>query len=97
MDMFANMFGAVTSIAVVIERLVQFLVKPAVPAKFTKAVPYVAVALGVLTAFGLNLDLLSPFLGQAGITPAVDWAGKALTGLLMGGGSNLIHDLWPGD
>ncbi|MFW6098010.1 MAG: hypothetical protein ACOC9Z_08030, partial [Chloroflexota bacterium] len=31
-----------------------------------------------------------------GLQPFVPWAGYVLTGLLIGGGANLIHDVWPG-
>lgn len=88
--------GAGIFIALVIERLVELLVKPALPEQAQPAVPYVAAGLGLLAAFGFSIDLITPTLAQFGITPSVSWAGKVVTGLLVGGGSNLLHDLWPG-
>jgi hypothetical protein len=88
--------GAGMFMALVIERLVELLIKPALPEKAKPAVPYIASVLGLLAAFGFSIDLITPTLAQFGITPAVDWAGKVVTGLLVGGGSNLLHDLWPG-
>jgi hypothetical protein len=88
--------GAGIFLAIVLERLVELLVKPPLPESLRPAVPYVSAGLGLLIAFGFNIDLVSPTLAQFDVKPAVSWAGRVVTGLLIGGGSNLIHDLWAG-
>ena len=88
-------FGAGVFIALVIERLVELLIKPVLPESAKVAVPYIAGVLGLLAAFGFSIDLITPTLAQFDIVPSVSWAGKVVTGLLVGGGSNLLHDLWP--
>jgi len=87
--------GAGVFMALVLERLVELLVKPALPEAAKPAVPYISAVAGLLLAFGFAIDLITPTLAQFGVVPAVDWAGKVVTGLLLGGGSNLVHDLWP--
>lgn len=88
--------GAGFFMALALERLVELFIKPAVPAQYKVIVPYAALVLGVLAAFGFNIDLITPTLEGFGIEPAVSWAGLLVSGLLIGGGSNLLHDLWPG-
>lgn len=95
MDAFGNMLAAVTSLAVVLERLIEYLIKPPIPEQYHKYIPYLAAALGLGVAFGFSLDLITPLLAQFDIVPAVGWMGEVVTGLLIGGGSNLLHDLWP--
>jgi hypothetical protein len=80
-------------LAVVLERLVELLVKPKFPQGVAWLIPYIAVVAGLLVAFGFNLDVIEPTLAELGIVPAVSWAGTLLTGLIIGGGSNLVHDL----
>jgi len=55
------------------------------------ALMYCAAALGIVAAFSYSLDLFA-LAGQ----PASVF-GKVLTGVAIGGGANLIHDLTPGD
>lgn len=95
MDAFGNMLAAVTSLAVVLERLVEYLVKPPLPEKYYPFIPYLAAFAGLGIAFGFSLDLITPLLAQFEVVPAVDQMGEVVTGLLIGGGSNLLHDLWP--
>lgn len=88
--------GAALFVALVLERLVELLVNPALPESLAPLKPYIAAVLGLLFAFGFNIDLVVPTLAEFDVTPAVGWAGRLVTGLVLGGGSNLIHDLWPG-
>lgn len=97
MDTAVSVLGAALFMALVLERLIELLVKPSLPENLAPAVPYIAAVLGLLVAFGFAIDLITPTLEQFGVTPAVSWAGKVITGLILGGGSNLIHDLWPGE
>ncbi len=96
METVAAAFGAAVFMAVIIERVIEYLVKPPLPEKYHKVIPYVSAGLGVLVAFGIGLDVVSPVLETFGIIPRIDWIGEFFTGLLFGGGANLIHDIWPG-
>jgi hypothetical protein len=49
----------------------------------------VSIIIGELLAFGFGAD----FLTQLGIPSAIPPIGVALTGLLLGRGSNFVHDL----
>lgn len=93
----ASTIATALFLALVLEKLIEMLVKPALPEQYSAYTIYVSAVLGVLFAYGLNVDLVTPTLEQAGITPALDWVGKLITGLVLAGGSNLIHDLWPSE
>ena len=82
-------------LALVLERLFELYVKPPIPERFKWVVPYLAGLAGLGLAFVFSIDLMTPVLEAAGITPAADWLGRVLTGLAIGGGSNLVHELWP--
>ena len=88
--------GAALFMALVLERLIELLVKPPLPEHLAPIVPYISAALGLVAALAFGIDLVTPTLEGFGVVPAVSWAGKVITGLVLGGGSNLIHDLWPG-
>jgi len=91
-----EVLGAGVFMALALERVVELLLKPRLPERFTGVIPYVASGLGLLAAFGFAIALVPPTLAQFSVTPAVPWAGTLLTGLLLGGGSNFLHDIWPG-
>lgn len=59
--------------------------------KFANYQKYIAVALGLIVSFGFNVDLLVDWFG---LSSSVPYLGTALTGVLLGRGSNFIHDLW---
>ncbi len=40
------------------------------------------------------MDLFAGLAAAAGLTPAA-WFTRALTAVVVAGGSNLLHDLWP--
>ena len=95
-------------VALVIERLLEVFGSPIYSAieKFLTGevsenqpyMVYVGLVLGLLLAYAFSIDAITPTLESLGQTfPAnAGWAGWVVTGLVMGGGSNLIHDLWPG-
>ena len=107
-----NTVAAAVSIAafmaLVIERLLETFGSPIYSAiqKFFTGEPggsqpymvYAGLALGLLSAYVFSIDAITPTLASLGQTlPAnAGWAGWVFTGLVIGGGSNLIHDLWPG-
>lgn len=55
--------------------------------------PWITAAVGVLLAFGFQLAAFTEVLGMAPIHPMVDYV---LTGFVLGGGSNYLHDLLEG-
>lgn len=79
-----------TVAAVVVERIVEFFVKPRLPEKYKGWTVYVAIALGLLLSINYNLDAMVPLGFSAGIT----WLGKILTGVVIGGGTAFVHDLF---
>ena len=81
---------ALIAVAFVVERFVEHLV--ATPLKEKAAgwawvIPYIALVLGILAAFGfrLNLPAALEWGGEA-------WAGMLFTGVLVGFGSNFVSD-----
>ena len=82
-----------------LERIMEVFVTPVVPEQYQKYTIYGTLALGILGAVAFGLDAVTPTLESMGWDPTgamTDWAGTLLTGVIIGGGSNLIHDLWPG-
>jgi len=53
---------------------------------------YVSFLTGAGFSFLFQIDLVSQMIPT---TPLIPWAGMFLTALIVGGGSNLLHDLWP--
>jgi len=93
-------------LAGVLERLVQILVKPVVAgiakvisgdiaATGSGMIPIIAGGLGVGIAFAFNIDLIGPTLESFGHASPTTDAGLLLTGFIIGGGSHLVHDIWP--
>ena len=88
-------------LALVVERVMQFVIRPLLEAALGKEnetigkiLPYVAAVVGGLISYGFGLDLFAGMATAAGLEPAV-WLTKLLTALVVAGGSNLLHDLWP--
>ena len=93
----AGVFAFATLLAFILERLVEKFVKPPLARTgWDEAAAYAALALGVVFSWSFGVDLLTPLATAVGLSPFVPWAGYLLTGLLVGGGGNLIHDAWPG-
>jgi hypothetical protein len=57
--------------------------------KDAKPLKYIAAVVGVWFSFSYSLDLIAAMLGVA---PDPPWIGILLTGLMLGRGSNYIHD-----
>lgn len=83
-------------LALLVERLVELLIKPVMPIAGQKYIPHTAVITGALIALAFGVDLITPLAGGLGLAVPYPVAGAALTGVVIGGGSNLLHDLWPG-
>ncbi len=111
MNELSGAFGAVAGVlslavflALTVERVVEFVLRPLIenlmkaagkdPAKASLFLPYVAAVMGGLVSWGFGLDLFAPLAAGVGLEPAA-WATRLLTALVVAGGSNLLHDLWP--
>ena len=95
-------------LALVVERVIEFVVKPLIhngvkatgqteeeaAAKTALIIPYVAWLFGAALAWGFGLDLFAGMAAAVGLEPAPLFT-QALTAIVVGGGSNLMHDLWP--
>ena len=91
-----------TFLATINERLGEKFIKPLlgkIGSGETNASQYTAhtaLVTGALIAVLFGIDLFTPIADALGITMNAEWAGMALTAVLVGGGSNFIHDVWPG-
>lgn len=91
-------------LALVVERIIQFVVRPLIenavklwggdPEQVGLVLPYVAAVMGFAISYGFGLDLFAAMADAAGLAPA-SWLTMGLTALVVAGGSNLLHDLWP--
>jgi hypothetical protein len=87
-------------LALTVERLIEWFLKP-VLAKIqdetyrTLATRLITLVLGGIVAFGFGLDLLTPLVTAAGVVPQWPVLGPIVTAIVVGGGSTLLHDLWP--
>ena len=100
----ATVLGLAFFLALVVERVIEFVVRPLIEAaakaagwdveRVSVALPYVSALLGAAVAWGFGLDLFAELAAAAGLAPAV-WFTRALTAIVVAGGSNLLHDLWP--
>lgn len=100
----ASVLAIAFFLALVVERIIQFVVRPLIE-NAVKAMgrdledaglvlPYIAAVMGGALSFGFGLDLFAGMAQAAGLTPEA-WLTKGLTALVVSGGSNLLHDLWP--
>lgn len=87
-----GLLAAATFLATANERLVGYFdpIWKKVPLENFKR--YVSFLFGALLGYLFQIDLVSQLIPT---TPMFPWAGRLLTALIIGGGSNLIHDLWP--
>lgn len=91
-------------LSLVVERVIQFVIRPLIENLARAAgwdvervglvIPYIAALLGAGVAWGFGLDLFAGLAGAVGLEPAV-WFTRGLTAVVVAGGSNLLHDLWP--
>lgn len=86
-----DMVSIIAFCAFLVERLVGYImtVGPNIPQRFPFAPVLVSLFLGVGIAVGFQLDLFGAF-DMTAVHPLVAFV---LTGLLIGGGSNLLHDI----
>ncbi len=95
-------------LALVLERLMEYLVGPIwlflsgfvlellnSDSDGKGSLPFVAAVLGVGFSAAWSLDIISPTLQTLGWSVTEGWPGILISGLLIGGGSNLLHDIWP--
>jgi len=88
--------GAALFLAVVIERVTEAFVAPFVPERYSAYIPFGTLCFGWLGALAFGIDVVTPTFEALGASTPYPVAGQVLTGILAGGGSNLVHDLWPG-
>lgn len=91
-------------LAMSVEKFIQIVVKPLTAPLFESVgldaektalvIQWISFLLGTLVAFGFGLDLFGPMAAAVELAPAA-WLTRLCTALVVGGGSNLIHDLWP--
>jgi hypothetical protein len=98
--MFGNFFALILFLALINERLVEKLVKPITgnfqgnPVADLSPV-YFAMLTGLLIAFGFQLDMITPLVAEFSPAALSPVPGTIVTGLLVGAGSNFLHDVWP--
>ena len=109
MEQFTQALSTVTTVllfatflATINERLVEKFIKPLLgkigngETNASQYTAHAALVTGALIAVLFGIDLFTPIADALGITMTAEWAGMALTAVLVGGGSNFIHDVWPG-
>lgn len=111
MNDLSSAFGTVAGVlslalflVMVNERVTEFVLRPLVegilkaagksPELASGVLPYIAALMGAAISFGFGLDLFSPLAVAVGLEPA-GWVTMLLTALVVAGGSNLLHDIWP--
>ncbi len=50
---------------------------------------------GLTLSVAFNIDIFTPLAESVGLEPISNQAGLIMTGLVLGGGSSFLHDLWP--
>lgn len=97
MDTLLQVFEAALFLALILERITELFIVPFVPDQFKPYVPFGTLVLGLGFSLVFAVDIVTPVLESLGTVNSASWAGTVLTGVLIGGGSNLLHDIWPGD
>lgn len=78
----ASLFSFVNKI--IIDRIIK-------PLKInSEYIPLISVFLGIAMVLIFNIDFVAL---TYSLTPTI--GGKIISGILIGGGANLIHDVWP--
>lgn len=92
----AGILAFASLLALTNERIIEHGIKPLlVRLKIDSYTGQISMLTGTGIAFLFWVDLYAPLARAIGMTPIVNWAGVLLTGLVIGGGSNLLNDLWP--
>ena len=96
LGMVAGVMAFALMLAVINERFIDQLIKPPLAkAGGEEYAGQIALVTGALIAILFGIDLFTPIAESVGISMTASWAGVALTAVLVGGGSNFIHDVWP--
>ena len=87
-------------LALTVERLIEWFLKSLFDkitdeSYRTLAIRLATLLFGGLIAFGLGLDLITPLAEAAGVAMRWSFLPGILTAVIVGGGSTLLHDLWP--
>lgn len=87
-------------LALSVERVIEWFLKPLLDkiqdeTYRTLAIRLLTLLFGGVVAFGFGLDLVTPLVQAAGIAPQWPVLGPIVTAVIVGGGSTLLHDLWP--
>lgn len=96
----AEVFAFAGFLAFLVERLVEQFIKPGLSlagvaaATSSQLVAYLALLLGLAASVAFQVDLVSPLATAVGLEPLSQWPGLILSGLVVGGGSHLVHDVW---
>ena len=87
-----SIFTSVTLLSGLVERLVEALFGGiAFPSKYNELIMRVlAVGVALLITFGFRIDYSSEILGAL---PVMSWIGYLFTGILVGTGSSVVHDI----
>lgn len=92
----AQVFALAAFLAVIVERLVEHFIKPLLArAGQSWLAPYAALVLGAAVSLAFGIDVFSPIATAVGVEMTAPWAGLALSALVVGGGSQFMHDIWP--
>ena len=83
-------FLLIIAAAVVVETIVEYVKKafPAIADK-TGVIFIITAILGIATAIAFNADIFASF----GFASTIPYVGHVLTGILCGGGSNVVYDV----
>lgn len=100
----ASLIALLGFLGFLIERIVQHFVTPIVDhfdiqsSTRTLILMFTSLFLGLVSAFAFGLDvitpLVQPFITDNSVMP-LPITGTLFTGIILGGGSQFIHDLWP--
>lgn len=98
--MITTVFTLAIFFATLNERLNELVVKPLaelapVNLVVRLIIPYLAMLTGILFAIAFQVDIITPMIIELGIAILSPWPGLIVTGLLIGAGSNFLHDIWP--
>lgn len=89
-------FTLAVFLALVNERLIEYFVAPIFDQRgWSQYILYVSLATGALISLAFGIDLFGPMAAALDMQMIAPWAGYILTAITVGGGSNLLHDLWP--
>lgn len=97
MSVVGNAFIFASFLSLVTERIVEQFVAPLVDRypNIKWILPYIALLMGSLVTAAFGVDLFTPLAESLGLVPVSKSVGLVLSGLVVGGGSSFLHDLWP--